>query len=207
MSENIPKGSFFVWARIRNALLICCSVVMLQVTVQAQEGVLRKLKQVRHAKVVVLERDLSPVAVIRTEAVRTDYQRKGFFRIGVLPMVVLEGMNVELCDPSRLLTSLTNVNARLTVRGSGRRAIECKGFSLSLPGLAEPVLRAKRVRIENGSQWRLDEGLASGPEGDALVFRSAILKVAGPETGLLVCNTTNGVVQRQLLSPANHGNK
>ena len=58
----------------------------------------------------------TPSVVVRVDSIFTDYERKGFFRIGVLPMGVMEGFDLEVRHPKSITNSLAQtlrwINAR-----------------------------------------------------------------------------------------------
>jgi len=60
---------------------------------------------------VYLKSESLPVAVFRANRIYHDHQRKGFFRIGGLPLLVLEGLSLELRDTNRRNRSRLSLEA------------------------------------------------------------------------------------------------
>jgi hypothetical protein len=52
-------------------------------------------------------------AVLRIERISAEYQRKGFFRIGLLPQIVAEGVSIELRQSGALTNALWRSSPRL----------------------------------------------------------------------------------------------
>jgi hypothetical protein len=48
----------------------------------------------------------APAALVRMDRAYTDYERKGFFRIGLFPVAVMEGVTFEICQPEAVANSL-----------------------------------------------------------------------------------------------------
>src|SRR5882672_7348979 len=69
---------------------------------------------------VYLEFGEEPVAMLRIKSVSTEYQRKGFFRIGLLPMLVLTEIAIEVRDMARFGDALSGVQQRIEPRAAGR---------------------------------------------------------------------------------------
>ena len=147
-----------------------------------------------------------PVAICRADHVFSDFQTRGFFRIGALPLVVLDGFSIELGDANRLPTVLTNVADYFCRKDSAKRAIEGREFSLRLAAVKDFQLKAHRVRLETGTSWRLENGSVARPGVPPTIFREALLAIAGPHAGELTCQTTNGTVQVEILSLCSKSN-
>lgn len=156
--------------------------------------------RVERAAIPIYEKGGKPLAIVRADRIYGDYQRRGFFRIGVLPMLVLEGLSLELCDPTQVLAVLSRAGAHFESRSKARRAIEGRNFILSIAGQTNEVIRAQIVRLENGTDWLFQEGIVDQPGAAPISFRRATLRIAGPKAGELSCQMTNGTVRVHLLS-------
>jgi hypothetical protein len=154
-------------------------------------------------KVVVVlygDSELEPVAVFRAERIFSDYQRRGFFRIGALPLLVFDGLSIELHDPAQVSKALATLGARFDTRGDARKAIEGRDFCLSFASEKEGRLRARRVRLETATAWHLQEGTVHQAGASPMPFRQGTLTITGPQAGQLTCETTNGTVRIHVLS-------
>jgi hypothetical protein len=86
-----------------------------------------------------------PVASIRIERVFRDHRRLGFLRVKILPVVVAEGVRLELRDPAGATNLLDEFAAALRSVG-GSRAVELRNFRFSAEGESIPRLQARRLR-------------------------------------------------------------
>jgi hypothetical protein len=144
--------------------------------------------------------ETEPAAVLRAERVFSDYQTRGFFRIGALPLLVMEKLRIELHDTARLSTVLASVSERFATRGNAWKAIEGRDFCLSFCSPKDGQVRARRIRLESGGAWALLDGALEAPEAAPIPFSRAALTITGPRAGELVCETPSGTIQVHLLS-------
>ena len=141
-----------------------------------------------------------PVAVFRAERILDDYQTKGFFRIGALPLTVAEDLNIELKDPSRLPVALSALGGRFALKDAGKRTVEGRNFTLSFSGEKHGRLQARCVRMEGPSEWTMEEGSVSLPNAAPARFHRGVLVLDGLEAGWIKYQSTNGVVQMHLFA-------
>jgi hypothetical protein len=190
---SFPSGRcrrFSLLAALAGAMLITARASLLDSPVE--------LKGV--AVPVYLDSRPEPAAILRADRIFRDYQRRGFFRIGVLPLVVFEGLNLEIREPERLSAALSAVSGQFAVKDNVKKAVEGREFTLRLGQEGDGQLRARRVRLEDGTVWRLQEGSVERAGAAAIAFRRATLTITGARAGELTCETTNGAVQLHLLS-------
>jgi len=148
---------------------------------------------------IYLEPATNLVATLRAAHVFSDFETRGFFRIGALPLIVLDGLTIEVHDGSRLHGALSRASEQFAAKSNTKNAVEGRDFSLSFTSDKSCRLRARTIRLENGHQWRLQGGSFQGPDGGAIAFRRATLTVVGSEAGDLVYETTSGVIHTNLL--------
>jgi hypothetical protein len=141
-----------------------------------------------------------PVAVFRAERFVDEYQTKGFFRIGALPLTVAEDLSVELKDPSRLPVALSALGVRFALKDAGKRAVEGRNFTLSFSGEKHGRLQARCVRMEGPTEWTMEEGSVSLPNAAPAHFHRGLLVLDGPEAGWIKYQGTNGVMQVHLFA-------
>lgn len=124
-----------------------------------------------------------PIAVLRVEATRTEYQRRGFFRIGALPLLVAEQVRIEVRDPQATAEVFAGLPEWLRAPGKGR-AGELRDFQMRGPEPAGvPWLTVARVRLAEHGQWELKEGCLRSPTGEVAHFDQALMQIAGRHTG------------------------
>ena len=125
----------------------------------------------------------TPIAVLRVKSTRTEYQRRGFLRIGALPMLVAEQVRLEVRDPQATAQLFTRLPEWLRAPGKGR-AGELRDFQMF--GRAEPDrpwLSAGRVRFAAEGRWELQAGEVREPGGAPRPFTQASLQVTGERAG------------------------
>jgi hypothetical protein len=141
-----------------------------------------------------------PVAVFRAERISDDFQTKGFFRIGALPLTVVEDLSIELRDPSRLPAALSALGGRFALNDPSKRAVEGRNFTLSFSGEKHGRLQARCVRMEGPTEWTMEEGSVSLPNAAPAHCPRGVLVLDGPEAGWIKYQSTNGVVQVHLFA-------
>ena len=77
--------------------------------------------------------------------VYTDYERKGFFRIGLLPIGVMEGVTFELQHPESVTNGLAELNQWLGAKAAKRLELRRVNFLVSAP--ATNHLATGRARV------------------------------------------------------------
>jgi hypothetical protein len=131
------------------------------------------------------------VAVLRVEKVFTDYQRKGFFRIGLLPLCVAEGVRLEVQHPEKAAAALANVRGHLGL-AKGNVPAELRRLVLSVAGEPTVQLKAGRVRFGEAGDWLLDGGVSCAQGTTVAEGAKATLQVTGEIPGRLVLETAAG---------------
>ena len=182
--------------------------IMCARSVLGQEWLLNPEDSIKGAVMPVYQKfGTEPVAVCRAERVFSDYQRRGFFRIGVLPLLVFDGLQIEVRDPARVSSILSSVSGRFASKGQIKKAVEGRDFTLRFASESSGRLRARRVRLERGTEWHLQDGTVDQLGGEAVSFSRATLTVTGANAGEVVCETTNGAVRFRLGSLAGRKGK
>lgn len=140
-----------------------------------------------------------PVAVVRIASARRDFQRRGYFRIGLLPMAVIEDVKVEIRHAEDVGDLLVQTRQGLGMMAHGR-ALEVRRIALSLAGESEPFLRAESVRFEDDGRWQLRR-VVLNTRNECIEAGLAWLQVTGPDAGQLVLETETGQHVTSLLHP------
>ncbi len=158
-------------------------------TAQGGEGWFCPDTKLKHAIVpVYLPSESQPAVVLRVERVFPDLERRGFFRIGVLPLEVAEGVTFEFAATNRVSSALAEVQRRLGPPAISRRAElrEVKFVFLPEP---QPRLEAKRVRLAREGQWHLLDGVCLQTPTGTVHTASARLQVTGLRAGEVTWET------------------
>ena len=138
----------------------------------------------------LIDKEPLPVAVIRADSIFTDYQRRGFFKIGLLPMAVAEGVTIDF----RLTQQVTNVLAFIHPRFgqiAGKNLVELRRVDFKFPGETAPRLQAKRIHIGENGSWRLLDGVVVHLATNQVKVSQATLQTTGPSAGQLILESVN----------------
>ncbi|MGA2542711.1 MAG: hypothetical protein ABSG78_14275 [Verrucomicrobiota bacterium] len=132
------------------------------------------------------EPDKTLYAVIRVDKVYTEYEKRGFFRIGALPVAVLEGVTYEVKDPGPAAKNLARLRSWLG--GDAARHVELRGVKL----VASPTSRLEggRLLFLDNNRWELADGVRLISGTNEFRAGSAMLQVGGAQAGEVVLRTT-----------------
>ncbi len=144
------------------------------------------------------EKAAQPVAVVHASRVYTDYQRRGFFKIGALPVLVLDDLKLEIREPAALTNALQNFHLRFAKSASARQAVELRRASLFYATDPRRRLRATTVRIESPDTWLLKDGVFERPGLAPIAFQDGRLTVGGAGAGQLHFKTVGGAFRTHL---------
>jgi hypothetical protein len=131
--------------------------------------------------------DSSLVAKIHADRFFTDYEHHGFFRIGLLPVAVVENVKIQIYSVEGLTNALFAM--RQWHRSSaGVRRLELRNLKVVIAGETRPRLLASRARIGNDSTLDLFDVSLTSPEGQVVSLPKAALQIAGRSAGRLSWN-------------------
>ena len=124
-------------------------------------------------------------AVVRVDRAYMDYERRGFFHIGLFPIGVLEGVTFEARDTADPLASLACVRHWLGTRAGQR--IEMRGVKF----LFSPTnrLEAGLARCVAEDRWELLDGVHFVSGAGEVRAPRATLEMAGPRGGRVILET------------------
>jgi hypothetical protein len=132
-----------------------------------------------------------PSAIVSVNKFYTDYESKGFFKIGLLPFGVFEGVNIQIQHLETVTNSLEQIQQWLCPHARGR--IELHNVTLLVAPAATTVsnrLFCQNARIDANGNWNLS-GDVRFQSGISLVrAEAALLQVVGDNAGCLVMKTT-----------------
>lgn len=132
--------------------------------------------------------ELTPSMIVRADNIFTDYERKGFFRIGVLPLGVMEGVVFEVCRPELVTNSLVQLHDWIGSQAAKRFEFRKVSF-LTLAGSTNR-LESGRARIVSDGKWELLDGVRFRSGTNQFEAPRATLQVAGEKTGQVIMATT-----------------
>ena len=131
----------------------------------------------------ILPGDNTASSVLRIEKVSKGFQRRGFFRIGLLPMLMVEGVELEFRNWNRVSDTLAMVADVLNSYGYGS-PIEIRRVALIVSGVDALKLQAAEVRIQEDGNWLLLDVHLRTWRSDVHAPRGT-LQTSGRHAGLL----------------------
>lgn len=143
---------------------------------------------------IFVEGKARPVAAIRIDRVHRDHRRLGFFRVKALPVLVAEGVRLEVREPAgatNLLEELTRALQGL----AGNRNVEARDVRILIGPSQQPVLEARRLcpsTDASGAAFGLERvRLQDGAHhiqlarAKAHMVRPGVLRLVGPDAVML----------------------
>jgi hypothetical protein len=129
-----------------------------------------------------------PATVIRLDKVYKGYESKGFYRIGVLPIGIMQGITFELHDPDSVTNSLAQLHQWLTPRGGKR--LELRRLSLLVSAPVTNRLETGRAQVVFEDRLALLDGVSFVSGTNQIQAPRGMLQVSGAQAGQLVLATT-----------------
>lgn len=129
-----------------------------------------------------------PAMLVRLDKVYTDYQRKGFFRIGTLPVGIIEGVTFELERPVSLTNSLAELHRWLGPQASTRLELRRVSFVVSTP--LSIRLETGRARIASEGRLELLDGVTFICGTNQMSAPHGTLQIKGENAGQLILEGT-----------------
>lgn len=136
---------------------------------------------------VYIPKGVSPELVIHASGMFMDHERHGFFRIGLMPEMVVENVRIEV----RSAEALTNVMSALhswNRPGAGARRLKLQHLEILLMGQISPCLRAAAGKIGNDGAIQLTSVSVADADGHQRDLPAAALQLTGPARGQLYWN-------------------
>lgn len=131
---------------------------------------------------------MKPSMIVRVDSIFTDYERKGFFRIGVLPLEVMEGVTFEVCRPEPVTNSLAQLQDWIGSQAAKR--LEFRKVSFLAVAGGTNRLDSGRARIGSDGKWELLDGVRFLSGTNQLEAARATIQMAGEATGQIIMGST-----------------
>ena len=145
------------------------------------------------------EGESNAVAVLRAERVAREQCRLGFFRVKLLPLLVVEKARLELQPAGLRCNPLARVQAGLEPL-TGKVPFEFREFQVFFPDERTARLSARSVHpASSGSAWALDDVTLYSDQGPITLAHARLL-FDGEESRLVW--PTNGATAQFNLFPA-----
>jgi len=159
-------------------MLLCCGLATVACA-RDWQGV-----DAAHLRGVVIplynKQDRTSVANVRIGCVFPDYERRGFFRVGLLPMVAGESVQIEVLQGRRALNALTGLEKRFTTQQ--RRVVEWRDVTFTFAHDSALGMHVGRLRMVSEEQWELLDGVRIQC-GTETTWPKASLFLSGPNAG------------------------
>jgi len=143
--------------------------------------------------------ELEPEAIIRIGSAQKTHQRRGYYRIGLLPGLLLKDVTVEILKPESVQDSLANTDGHLRALGNGTR-VELYHLRVVVVGKPVAEIKADRLVMDSDGVWKLKGNITLSLNQQLIVLKSAQLTVAGDQAGRLAFESINGHQVINLLS-------
>jgi len=132
--------------------------------------------------------EAEPAVVIRLDDLHNDYQTKGFFRIGLLPMGVMDGVTFELRHPESVTNGLAQLHQWLGTKTAQRLELRRVYFLVSMP--VTNRLATGRARLVAGGKLEMFDGVSFRSGANEMQAARGRLQITGEHAGQLVMETT-----------------
>jgi hypothetical protein len=141
----------------------------------------------------------SPAAVIRIRRLFTDHQRKGFFRIGLFPILVADEVKVEVIQPDAALAGLNAARAWLKPKAA-KKSLEWRHVQVFFRNEPKPRLEVDRILLADQGGWRLSGPIHVTLGTNEFQALEGLLQVTGPQAGQLTLGGSGNLNILQLCS-------
>lgn len=125
--------------------------------------------------------------VVRVEDIYTDCERRGFFRIGILPLEVMEGVGIEIRNPETAGDGLAQLHHWLESQGA--RRVELRRVKFLVDSTVTNRVEAGRIRVAADGTWQLLDGVKLVSGTNETKAARATLQISGEQAGELVLET------------------
>lgn len=121
--------------------------------------------------------------LVKADRFAKENQRKGFFRIGVLPLLVVYDANLEVRSSYHFSQAVRQFHHYVAGKDL-KKTVELRGFTLTVPtnGVS---LTATKVRLISPEQWELSGRVRLSDRQSTNDFSRAIFTISGDDTGTL----------------------
>jgi hypothetical protein len=130
---------------------------------------------------------ISPVAQVHAARMFIDYERHGFFRIGLLPIPVVENVQIEIQSADCLTNAMFALHS-WDQPSLGVKRLELRNLEINMFGEKEPRLSAAVARAGQDGILELSTVSVFNTTGQLTSIPQAALQAAGSSAGWLSWN-------------------
>jgi hypothetical protein len=114
------------------------------------------------------------IGTFKASRVGVDHEKRGFFKIALLPFLALHDVEVVLSEGATDVQQLRKLAENLRQSIGNQKAAEIHGLRLLLAGHESPLLTADILRIR-GDHFDFKGAIVASPSGEKRVFPSAVV--------------------------------
>lgn len=130
---------------------------------------------------------LLPIAQVHVARMFIDYERRGFFRIGLLPIAVVENVQIQIHSADCLTNAMFGLHSWSQPSvGAGR--LELRNLEIRLFGEKQPRLSAAFAHVGQDGVLELSTVSLFNATGQQTSIPKAVLQAAGSSAGWLRWN-------------------
>jgi hypothetical protein len=133
-------------------------------------------------------KNLSLIVQVQAARVSVDYEHWGFFRIGLLPMLVAENVQVKIQSAEYLTNAVADLRS-WHQPADGFRRLELRNLEITICGENQPRLRAAAARLGQDGAVKLSAAAICDAAGRQVLLPNATLQISGPSAGRLCWNS------------------
>ena len=135
--------------RAYTVVVLCLAVFR----VEASDRVFRYAEGMRGATLpFYMPGESKPYAALRVQRVVKDFDRRGFFRIGLLPVLVADSVTLRILQPSRAPATIAAADE---LTKTAANVVEWRNVELFYSDERIPRLRAARMRPSPKAGWEV----------------------------------------------------
>lgn len=142
----------------------------------------------------------SVVSKVNVNRLLTGYGRWGFFRIGLLPLLVAEDIRVETSSVGALTNALAGLRSWARPDIAGRR-LRLLNLEIVPNGANPSHLRAATAQLGDDGGMQLTSVSLDDAAGHQISLPVATLQLTGPDRGWLRWNVNGAPAKRFFLKP------
>jgi hypothetical protein len=141
-----------------------------------------------------------PVAKVHADRIFNDYEHHGFFRIGLLPILVAENIKIQIYSAACLTNALSALRQVPHSSRVGRR-LELRNLEVAIIGENRPRLLASRAQVGNGNSLELSNLSLVDDQGQTVSVPRGTLQIGGSSAGRLSWNEAGRTEELFPLNP------
>ena len=172
--------------RLQSALCLLAGVMLLPARAQSISDWLNRGFGIDHTQFPLYgSSDQKLYSVVRVDRAFTDYEKKGFFHIGALPVLVLDGVAFEVKEPAPAAENLARLSAWLGVDAGKRVELRHVKFQAS----PTSTLEAGRLRFVARDRWELSQSVRFVSGTNEIRAEQAVWDIGSAHSGRLILQT------------------